>query len=124
MSDPSKVRLEFSYNWNNKLSCPAFTTLRLHNPKRYYNGAVFEIILKGKKSEEFSQGIAEVRCIRTIPKGSISDFMSYIDTGYSRDECMSILSRMYPNSNDQTMFDYVLLVKVREKEKKQGELPL
>lgn len=112
-------RLEFSYNWNGKLSCHAFTTLRLHNPKKYYSGARFEIFQK-----ELSHGVAEVRIVKTVKKSQISDFMSYIDTGYSRAECMGILSRMYQNSNDETLFDFVLLVKVREKKKEQGELGL
>lgn len=27
--------LNFSKNWNNKLDCKVFTTLRLHNPNKY-----------------------------------------------------------------------------------------
>ena len=42
--------LNFSYNWNNKLECSAFTTIRLRNDDRYNLNAVFIPVLNVKKS--------------------------------------------------------------------------
>ena len=33
-------RLEFTENWNGKLNCSTFTTMRLHNPQKYCVGAI------------------------------------------------------------------------------------
>ena len=27
--------IRFSYNWNNKLNCHSYTTIRIHNPSKY-----------------------------------------------------------------------------------------
>jgi len=39
--------IKFSYNWNNKLENKAFTTIRIHNPKKYIAGKAFNIELNG-----------------------------------------------------------------------------
>lgn len=35
--------IAFSNNWNNKLDCLAFTTIRLYNPGKYVKGRVYKI---------------------------------------------------------------------------------
>jgi hypothetical protein len=82
--------IKFSHNWNNKLDCHAFTTLRRSNPRRY---------------------------------AAISDFITWIDTGYSLDECKGILRKMYPDVIEQTPFDLVLLRKTCD-DAEQGQADL
>lgn len=47
-SEEVEKHIRFSYNWNNKLNCKAFTTIRLHSPERYFLGAKFNVYLNGK----------------------------------------------------------------------------
>ena len=98
--------LKFSYNWNNKLNCKAFTTIRLHSPHQYRVGKRFTIDLKG----EF-KGEAEIKAIRTIEGEQLNEFTCFIDTGYSRLETLEILRRMYGTIDiERAMFDFCLLV--------------
>jgi len=109
-------KILFSYNWNNKLDNKAFTTLRLHNPKKYIVGNVYDIELN-----EQPKGKAILDDKRTFSIDKLIDFVCYLDTGYSTKEAINILKRMYKNIDLQnTLFDYCLLVyeKPQKPEKK------
>jgi len=84
--------LKFSTNWNNKLNCNAFTTLRLRNDNKYYPGAKVNIwlgnTLKGKGT---ILGVS----LYTLDK--INEYVARIDTGYSAEECRKIILQMYKN---------------------------
>lgn len=41
-------KINFSKNWNNKLSCPFFTTIRPKDETYYKIGATYAIILQGE----------------------------------------------------------------------------
>lgn len=98
--------INFSFNWNGKLNNKAFTTIRLHNPKKYRVGELYNIHLKG-----IPQGTAELKAITVLKGRQFNDYISYMDTGYSRSEMMDILKRMYPkNEIENTVFDFCLLV--------------
>lgn len=98
--------IKFSYNWNNKLENKAFTTIRIHNPKKYIKGKLFGIELNGA-----TKGTARLKDKRTINVGQLNDFICYLDTGYNSQETLQILERMYPNINiHSTLFDLCLLV--------------
>jgi hypothetical protein len=79
--------INFSYNWNNKLQCRAFTTLR---PSEYKVGDIYEVMLKYKPL-----GQAKVVAVKRIEVSKINDFIAYLDTGYSVKECAAIIERMY-----------------------------
>ena len=81
-------RLEFNTNWNNKLECGAFTTIRLSD--KYEIGDMVEVRLKGTVK---THGI--IRGKRCILLDMINNFIAYIDTGYNADECKNILTTMY-----------------------------
>ena len=98
--------ITFSYNWNNKLENKAFTTLRLHNPKKYILGNSYQIELEGKY-----KGLAVLYSKRILKIDQLNDFICYLDTGYNRTEATNILQRMYKGMNLQTvLFDFCLLV--------------
>lgn len=82
--------LNFSTNWNNKLNCQCFTTIRLHNPKKYFIGAVFRVFLKG-----FLKGRAEVVGVKICTLKDINEYVARLDTGYSAAECRKIIQTMY-----------------------------
>jgi uncharacterized protein YqfB (UPF0267 family) len=84
--------LSFSTNWNNKLNCNAFTTLRLRNDRKYHVGARVNVwlnnVFKGKGT------VMAVSCF-TLDK--INESIARVDTGYSAEECKNIIREMYKN---------------------------
>jgi len=104
------LELNFSYNWNNKLDCKAFTTLRLSD--RFSVGDKVQINLKKK---EHSKGIIIDK--RIIVLDNINNYIAYIDTGYDKEECKEILKKMYKNKDidweTKPIFFY-LIKKIKE----------
>jgi len=84
--------LTFSYNWNNKLNCQAFTTIRLSS--KFEVGEKVKIIFKDK-----SLGYGQIIDIRGFYLKNLNDWLAMIDTGFSADECRQILKDMYKNKN-------------------------
>lgn len=96
--------ISFSFNWNNKLDCKAFTTLRLEN-KKYQANLLYKIKLKGEE-----KGTAKCIAVKTFFLKDINEFISYIDTGYSKEECYNIIYKMYPNVDfNETRLSLILL---------------
>jgi hypothetical protein len=62
--------LSFSYNWNGKLNCNCFTTIRLRNDARYQVGAKFIVKLK-----DVPFGIYEVKGVKVIKLAQINDWI-------------------------------------------------
>jgi len=84
-------KIDFSQNWNNKLNCKCFTTLRLKSEK-YKIGNVYEITLKGG-----TMFFAKIIAIKTLKIHQINDFIAAIDTGYSVEEMKRLIKTMYKN---------------------------
>ena len=85
-------RLDFSQNWNGKLNCNRFTTMRLHNPIKYCVGAVKQIYLKG-----VWKGNAKVLDVRRIYLKDINQFVAKLDTGLPVEDCRQLFRTMYKN---------------------------
>jgi hypothetical protein len=109
--------LKFSTNWNNKLYCDVFTTIRLHNPQKYETGRLYEIMLNGNKH---SLAI----CIRlyTLTEEQLSDYVCLLDTGYDRKETLAIIYKMYPWITSKQKFDIVMLKKHKIRLPEQKEI--
>ncbi len=108
--------INFSYNWNGKLSTGVFTTLRLHNPGKYIVGNDYQIQLKGK-------AIAAATLISkfVVRLDQLTDYVCYLDTGYSKAETLTILQRMYKNIHlPDAKFDLCLLQKHKPEGTKKG----
>lgn len=105
-----KETLSFSTNWNNKLECDYFTTLRLFNTKKFIKGKIFNVT--GRPNRFCFD--AEVIDVKNTSINTISDWMAYLDTGYSAEETKEILRTMYkkyfPNATNIEL-NYVLLKK-------------
>jgi len=102
--------LVFSNNFNNKLDCKAFTTFRMHNPRKYMSGKNLNIVLK----DEYL-GKALILEVKTIKLADVNRYISYIDTGYDRDEFVKMVMTMYKNmvSDFKTQdWDFILLLKI------------
>lgn len=83
--------LKFSNNWNNKLECRYFTTLRI-SKKFEVNDRV---IVTFKNKFKFAR-IMEVRKIRGQ---DLNNFICYLDTGYNLEATQSIIIKMYNLNN-------------------------
>lgn len=97
--------INFSYNWNNKLDCKAFTTLRLSD--KYNTNDIIEIHLKKKLL--FKAEVIQKKCLKL---NLINHWIAYIDTGYNAIECQELLKKMYKNKNinwqNQSIYFYLL----------------
>lgn len=105
MTQQTTKSLEFSFNWNNKLNCRAFTTIRISD--RFNVGDRVGVYLKHRH-----MGTAEINAKIPITFGGISDQVALLDTGYHRDKCQQILQKMYKESvvftHNSRLFLYVL----------------
>lgn len=84
--------IEFSNNWNNKLNCTAFTSLRLFNPGKYMPGLEYTVILKG-----IVKGKAVLMSSKILYLNQINRYIALLDTGYEEEECKKLLEEMYKN---------------------------
>lgn len=104
--------LKFSYNWNKKLDCKAFTTIRLSD--KYKIGDECQILLQvGKNKIAEIKGVAVILDIREFALDSLNSFIAHIDTGYSVDECRKIIMRMYPDADWSTQKLKLILLKYK-----------
>lgn len=106
--------LKFSYNWNKKLFCNCFTSFRIFNDKKYQIGHQYNILLKVKN---VYKKIFEAELINIIvfKLDEIPEYFARIDTGYSKQEFISLVEKMYINSAidvHTARFMFLLLKKV------------
>lgn len=105
--------IKFSFNWNNKLTNKAFTTIRLHNPNKYRRGERYKVECNGQ-----TKGTAILKDIRTFTVANLNDFITYLDTGYNVAETIKLLQTMYKNKSvnwNTQKIDFCLLVYENEK---------
>lgn len=99
--------LPFSYNWNNKLDCKAFTTIRIYNPTVHIPGTKVDPIFKG-----ISKGIGKIMEVKPFHLANLNPYISYLDTGYSVEECKGIILKMYPKVDfNKKQLALILIVK-------------
>jgi len=103
--------LTFTTNWNNKLDCHVFTTLRLYS-RKFYPGAAFRIMLR-KGKEVHDKGIATVYQAYACKLNDLSDYTFMMDTGYSKKESIDLIRTMYKNypsvNVDNDLFHLIIL---------------
>lgn len=89
-------KITFSSNWNNKLTCEYFTSIRLYNDLRYGVGRTLEVAFKDKIIKK-----VQVMSMKRLMLKDITSFIAGLDTGYSPEQCKSIITKMYPAVNLQ-----------------------
>lgn len=109
--------LEFSYNWNNKLDCKVFTTIRIANPKVYKIGEDYKIHLNKSSRDRKVLGIAKILDIKTFKAKQLNSFMAYLDTAYSVEQTLKVMERMYQRSNIYELEFYYILLKYENSNK-------
>lgn len=97
--------INFSYNWNDKLTGRYYTTLRKHQPGRFKPGKTFLTYFKRKPLH-----VSEVIEVKTIQVSQLNEWIARLDTGYSLEETKDILKKMYQRDYSEKMqLDLVLL---------------
>lgn len=86
--------LNFKTNWNGKLDCNFYTSIRIWNEGKYVVGKRFEIWEKKQKRH-----ISEL--VKAVPFSldKLPEITAYLDTGYSLSETKGIIAKMYPDYN-------------------------
>lgn len=102
--------IEFSYNWNKKLDCNVFTTIRVKNENKYQVGNEFDVHLVGKSIKK-----VKIVAITYFVLKNINEFIAQIDTGYSRAETIKIMERMYGKKvhSPDFIFSIILLKTIK-----------
>jgi hypothetical protein len=101
-----QITTRFSYNWNNKLDCKIFfTTIRIHNPQKYWVGSTHRIFLK-----EEDLGTAKIVQVKTIRLEEIDSFTASLDTGYNAAQTRTLFRKMYKlDSTENPLVDISLM---------------
>ena len=90
--------IHFSYNWNNKLSCKSFSTVRLWNPKKYELIDLFEVTLKkDAKNPKVSLGIARLQVINKFLLHKVTPGISFLDANLTVIDFQQLVKTMYKN---------------------------
>lgn len=100
-------KIRFSYNWNNKLNCKAFTTIRLYSDTKYNKGEEYTIEL----NEQTMLKTATIVDIELLRINDICERIALLDTGYSAEETKKILKKMYKAVNWETQRLMLILCK-------------
>jgi uncharacterized protein YqfB (UPF0267 family) len=100
--------INYSYNWNKKLDCQAFTTIRLRQDKKYQVGTTYQVQLNNK-----ALCWVKIIAIKHFKLIHLNDFMAFIDTGYNCQETIKIIQKMYPNKDWNTQqLSFILQQKI------------
>jgi len=92
--------IEFSYNWNNKLNCKSFSTVRIANPKKYVLIDEYEVILKTKgNGPDIHKGLARLQVIQFFKLFEVSPAITFIDANLSVIDFQKLVLKMYKNSS-------------------------
>jgi len=105
--------LEFSVNWNNKLHCESFTSIRLSNPKKYNVGAEYRVVLFGNAGHTVKIFPKLVTCIgkAKVKMSDFTEYMCWLDTGKSMEDTKALIRDLYRFKTvdvDKATFDYCL----------------
>lgn len=118
-------RLNFSTNWNKKLDCDFFSTIRLWNEAVHYEGKEVEIYDNSTKQSRY-KGRGKYVIVSRFKLCQLKPANAMLDTGYSLEETRNIIRTMYHkkiNNVEQADFAYIIVQKIKE-EHKQNTLEL
>lgn len=106
-------RINFSKNWNNKLICDIFSTIR-PSYKEYITDEVFEI----KISERHFCYAKVLKSFNLTLKEIVSSGIFLLDTGLNEKDFINLMSNMYSKKswwkNENTEMKIVFLNKIQQ----------
>lgn len=102
--------IAFSSNFNNKLDCKAFSTIRMRNDARFKLEHDYSIVLKDQPIY-----VAKIVSITHFRLNALSPAMSYLDSGYDPTGAKKIISNMYSKKGiDVNSVDWSFIVLVHK----------
>lgn len=109
-------RLTFTHNWNRKLDCDCFSTIRLWNPPKHFEGKEVEVYDNSANPPRY-KGRAVYQIVSEFKLAQLKAAAAMLDTGYDLEETKTVLRTMYhkkvPNVETQS-FAYCILRKIKE----------
>lgn len=109
-------KIDFNTNWNKKLNCMSFSTIRKFNRDKFYISNLFEVYFK----KDFFCRCIVVDEKRIDDYSDLTEIMCYLDTGYSKKETIEILKKIYSTgytySKEFNLFPlhYIILKKLHQ----------
>lgn len=89
-------KISFSHNWNNKLQCDFFSTIRLCPHPMYWElGALYDIYLKEKQYKQR----AKLMYAYHFKLENLTPAMAFLDTGMDKIRAMVLFEKMYAHQN-------------------------
>lgn len=117
--------LNFSHNWNKKLDCDVFSTIRRWNPAVHFEGREVDIYDNSVNPARY-KGRGKYAIVSEFKLNQLKPAAAMLDTGYTLDETLNIIRTMYykkvPNLEEQS-FAYIIIRKIKV-EPKQNTLGL
>lgn len=90
--------IHFSYNWNNKLNCKSFSTVRLWNEKKYQLIDLYEVtVKKDAQHPKMSLGIARLQVINKFLLHKVTPGISFLDANLTVIDFQQLVKTMYKN---------------------------
>lgn len=91
--------LYFTHNWNQKLYCRSFSTVRIENPVKYRLNEEYRVYLKQTGSRPpIDMGIAILKDISYFYLFDVTPAIALIDTNLSREDFIKLVLTMYKNA--------------------------
>lgn len=89
--------IKFSQNWNNKLLLDNyFTTIRVYSKKKHIAGCLIKC--EYTRRGETIEFITEIATVQLVKLDLIPEFVFMTDTGYPKQESISMFEKMYQNT--------------------------
>ncbi len=103
-------RINFAKNWNGKLHCESFSSLRLENIEKNIVGDEYAVWLG-----ERVYSCAVLVSARVLPLSELTEEMAYLDTGLSLKETKELLREFYPEITEETKMHYLIFKVTRRR---------
>jgi hypothetical protein len=108
-------RLNFTTNWNKKLDCDVFSTIRRANSEVHYVGREVEIYDNSISPARYKgRGIYAI--VSEFKLNQLKPSAAMLDTGYPLDETLNIIRTMYSKkvqNIEQHPFVYIIIRKIK-----------
>lgn len=101
---PSQVQIlkevHFSHNWNNKLNCDSFSTIRLRNDNKYVLLDLYKVFLKREvTNKEVDFSIVRLQSISHFYLHKVTPGITFIDANLPVIDFIELIKKMYKNKN-------------------------
>jgi hypothetical protein len=130
------LKTKFSINWNKKLNCNFFTTIRLRNDNVFFTSAKHAIFMKAEsdvKDPRFPEEkqyyfltMCEIVCVEMCKLIDIPETIFLTDTGYDKKKSIEMIQKMYKNNenfNNDSDFVVITFKKLHETQEEANKNP-